>query len=99
MSSTLTRFEIIMPIIDTVPPAVDNSAAINTFLTGLAALTKYKTTSAYVVDANGNYTNHNIVYGNLASTQTAGGLALLTALNTALGTPVECTSWPVASQP
>ena|ERR1700738_5270453 len=99
MTTFLTRFEIVMPIIDTVPPAVDNSAAITTFLTGLAQLTKYKTTSAYVVDSNGTYTNHNIVYGNLASTQTAQGLALLTALNTSLGTPVECTSWPVTFEP
>ena len=97
MSTVLTKFEARIPILSGDGGTQDT--AIQTFLSGIAALTPYTFQNDYQVTSGGAESQYNLTFGLLTSTQAANALVLLNTLNTALGTPIVCYSYPVTTQP
>ena len=96
MSTSLTRFELLLP------QYAANTAgdiAVQQFLAQLNSLTTYFITQTSEVGANNTVTGGAIVWGVLSPTQALTALGYLNTLNTALGTTVPCISWTVVTQP
>jgi hypothetical protein len=91
MSTPLTRFECFIPYYVSGTP---QDTAIQNFITNMNALTPCVQQVVYV----GTVYSYWFV-GFLTSQQTSTALGYLNTLNTALGTPIDCNSWTVNSQP
>src|SRR5215831_18351375 len=97
MATTMIKFEVRLPLIQGNGSAQDT--AIQSFLSGLAALTPYTFGNFYQVDTGGNVSQYNLVFGLLTSAQATSALSLLNTLNTALGFNVVCYNYNVTQQP
>jgi hypothetical protein len=97
MSTVLTKFEIRLPLDDGNGTSIDT--AVETFLNALKAITPYTFQNVYQNDASGTQSQYNLTFGLVTNAQAVNALALLNTLNTALGTPVVCYSYPVTMQP
>lgn len=99
MPTSLTRFELQIPIYDNISQPTQYNA-VRTFLTGLQGLTTYIASNGYV---NGSSPEVLIVYGLITTAQQAAALNLLTTLNASLaaaGSPaILCTIHTVTSEP
>lgn len=97
MASTMTRFEIQIPLTDNLTQQV----AIDTFLDSIGTLAPFTYNVQYV------YRNHNLgtgqytalIYGLITTAQQVTALGFLNTLNTTLGIPVLCTASGVTTQP
>lgn len=99
MATNLTRFEIVIPNVDAGSAA---ETAIATFLNNMNTLCQLVMYTAYIYPLNtgGNVlTQQNVLYGLITSAQQSTALGYLNALNTALGSNVECTVNIVTSEP
>lgn len=98
MSSPVTRFEVLLPNVDSsTDPTSWN--AINTFQTNMESLT---TLYVYQVNNMANGKQYASVYGYLTSTQNSTALGYLNTLNSSLSVgvgPVMCVSTSGSSQP
>ena len=96
MSTVLTKFELYTTI--TGDPNVQ--AAIDACTNGLLALgVNVITFSALVLAPDGSLSSQRASFGLLTSSQATSALALLSTLNTALGTQVLCYTAQVTQQP
>lgn len=99
MGTSLTRFELQIPIYDNLSQPTQYNA-IQNFLAGLAALTTYISSEGFV---NGNIPQIQIVYGLITVAQQSAALNLLNTLNSALvgasSPTVLCTINTVQTQP
>lgn len=96
MSSTVLRFECVIPNTDSGTP---QNAAVLAFINNLAGLTTTVRYQAIVTDTLGNDTFLQIVYGYLTAAQQATALGFLTTLNTALGKNSVCAVWNGTLEP
>jgi len=95
MSTTLTRFEIQLPVF---VDGSDGQAAVDTFVTNMSGLTTVVQYNAFT-GTRSNPTGINVLYGLISAGQQSTALGYLTTLNTALGSNVVCTVNPVTSEP
>ena len=99
MPTSLTRFEVQLPIYDNFTQTAQYNA-VNTFITNLLAMTSYVEYEGYV---NGVTPQIRIIYGLITVAQQPAALNLLTTLNNTLvaaGSPtVLCTTNTVNTQP
>jgi hypothetical protein len=102
MATSLTRFEIVLPSVDSGTPS---DTAIKSFITSMLTLCQLVMTSAYVYPQSGGGTTvgQNVLYGLISAAQQVTALGFLNTLNAALvaagGTAVLCTVSTVTSEP
>jgi ketopantoate hydroxymethyltransferase len=96
MATNLTRFEIVLPNVDT-GSAADN--AIQQFLTNMKTLCQLVMYTAYIYPQAGGLTQQNVLYGLITTAQQATALGYLNTLNAALGSNVLCTINAVTQEP
>lgn len=96
MAANLTRFEVVIPSVDTGSPA---DTAITNFRHSMETLTRLKLFTSYVYDVNDNLSEESTLYGWITVAQQATALGYLNTLNAALGKNVDCTIWTVTSEP
>lgn len=100
MATSLTRFEIVLPSVDT---GSSDDTAMTNFRRNMETLTtRLFFTTAYRYDASDALTQRSILYGYITIAQQSTALGYLNTLNAALSagnTPVDCEIWNVTSEP